>query len=134
MTIVKPIPGRVAYPTSQIGPYARSQALVRIGLSTTCRNLMVRRAVCCDTARARQPWLAIPLGVAITIAASPAATVSSTAFMLGLTLSDNRSTRNALHIEGRNGRRGDPKLGRPPSWSRPQDQAVQGSLGNLPSS
>src|SRR5438067_10943850 len=101
MTIVKPIPGRVAYPTSQIGPYARSQALVRIGLSTTCRNLLVRRAVCCDTARARQPWLAIPLGAAITIDASPAATVSSTAFMLGLTLSDNRSTRNALHIDRR---------------------------------
>src|SRR5947209_8032953 len=131
MTIVKPIPGRVAYPTSQIGPYARSQALVRIGLSTTCRNLMVRRAVCCDTARARQPWLAIPLGVAITIAASPAATVSSTAFMQGLTLSDNRSTRNALHIDRR---LPGVFVARPPSWSRPEDHAVQGSLGNLPSS
>jgi hypothetical protein len=51
-----------------------------------CRNLIVKRAVCRDTGAAGQPWLAIPLGIAITIDASPAATVSKTAFMLGLTL------------------------------------------------
>src|SRR5215813_4183090 len=61
-----------------------------------CRNLMVRRAVCRDTGIAGQPWLAIPLGVAITIDANPRTSVSSKAFMLGLTLSDNRSTKNAL--------------------------------------
>ncbi len=61
---------------------------------------MVRRAVCRDTGLAGQPWLAMPLGVAITIDASPTATVSSAVFMLCLTLSENRLTRNALPTTG----------------------------------
>ena len=57
---------------------------------------MVRRAVCRDTGLAGQRWPARPVGVAITVDASPTARISSTAFMLGLTLSEDRSTRNAV--------------------------------------
>lgn len=60
---------------------------------------MVRRAVCRDTGLAGQPWLAIPLGVAKTIDASPATTVSNTALTLSPTPLENRPTRSLYWLE-----------------------------------